>query len=472
MPHVDRHPKSGVYRIRRAFPAHLRELLGAASITKSLGTKDGKEAKKLALPLLAAIQAQIDAAEAALIEDRPSASVPSPKHVSLPKRESWELEELSIRQINSLIFRWRSILQDEWPYDAIRNNLHREGPRAYRNEYMKGRVKHLVQQLDHAGSVSSQTLEALLKELLPMWRFRYPEDTDTLQRLSEGFYSILNALHGMRVGVTPTKPFQAPAKPSTQLVNQVKPASHAVRLHDLVQTYINLKQPSEQTVQAQWHSINQMEQILGIKNPWVHEVTFAQAEKVRETLQWQPKSLPQKYKGKSLVDIASMMRSGDISLPRSAPGTFAKKLRLISAIFEYAAQRGHLGTGNPFTRLIGPKDADPVLRVMPFDAADIKKIFSHPVFQGCVSEKDHWEPGDVLIKSNLFWLPLLALTTGARLEELGQLLLQDVREEEGILYLDITQKSGKSEKSIKKIVEEQKQRKESSASQHCLKCGI
>ena len=37
-----------------------------------------------------------------------------------------------------------------------------------------------------------------------------------------------------------------------------------------------------------------------------------------------------------------------------------------------------------------------------------------------------------------YWLPLLALYTGARLEELGQLRKKDIKESNGIWYINIT----------------------------------
>jgi integrase len=54
-----------------------------------------------------------------------------------------------------------------------------------------------------------------------------------------------------------------------------------------------------------------------------------------------------------------------------------------------------------------------------------------------------------VIRDALFWLPLLALFTGARLEELGQLLVRDVQSQDGIDYLAITTIGGR--KSLKNL---------------------
>lgn len=64
MANVDKHPKAGFYRVRLTYPQHLRGILKATSVTKSLGTRDATSARKKAIPLLATFQRQISDAEA------------------------------------------------------------------------------------------------------------------------------------------------------------------------------------------------------------------------------------------------------------------------------------------------------------------------------------------------------------------------------------------------------------------------
>lgn len=60
-----KHPKSGVYRIRIAVPAALRGVIGKRERVETLGTKDPKEALKLAPAIIAKIGAEFTAALAA-----------------------------------------------------------------------------------------------------------------------------------------------------------------------------------------------------------------------------------------------------------------------------------------------------------------------------------------------------------------------------------------------------------------------
>lgn len=74
----------------------------------------------------------------------------------------------------------------------------------------------------------------------------------------------------------------------------------------------------------------------------------------------------------------------------------------------------------------------------PFDVDELHAIFNAPLYTGCKSTY-HWQrPGDVVLRdSGLFWVPLISLHTGARLGEIIQLYVEDVKEEHGVLFFDI-----------------------------------
>src|SRR3546814_15106366 len=70
-----------------------------------------------------------------------------------------------------------------------------------------------------------------------------------------------------------------------------------------------------------------------------------------------------------------------------------------------------------------------------------------------------WEPGGRIIRDEYFWLPLLAIYNGARLEENAQLLGSDIKCIDGIWVFDICEveegkkKKRKSEKDKKRSEE-------------------
>jgi len=64
MSFVDLHPKSHVYRVRLEVPEHLQGVLNQKTITRSLGTRDPREAKRLAPAKITEVQALFARAEA------------------------------------------------------------------------------------------------------------------------------------------------------------------------------------------------------------------------------------------------------------------------------------------------------------------------------------------------------------------------------------------------------------------------
>jgi hypothetical protein len=52
------------FYVRLTYPQHLRAILKATSVTKSLGTRDAALARKKAIPVLATLHRQISDAEA------------------------------------------------------------------------------------------------------------------------------------------------------------------------------------------------------------------------------------------------------------------------------------------------------------------------------------------------------------------------------------------------------------------------
>lgn len=72
----------------------------------------------------------------------------------------------------------------------------------------------------------------------------------------------------------------------------------------------------------------------------------------------------------------------------------------------------------------------------PFSKEQLQAIFSSPLFTGCKSTRFRTVAGDTdMSGTSWYWLPLLGLWTGARLNELCQLRVGDVDEEDGIPFL-------------------------------------
>ena len=71
----------------------------------------------------------------------------------------------------------------------------------------------------------------------------------------------------------------------------------------------------------------------------------------------------------------------------------------------------------------------------PFTLNELNAIFTAPIFTGCELE-NHWKvSGKTILRSSAkFWVPLLALYTGARLNELCKLRVRDIKSDDNLLH--------------------------------------
>lgn len=72
-----------------------------------------------------------------------------------------------------------------------------------------------------------------------------------------------------------------------------------------------------------------------------------------------------------------------------------------------------------------------------WEQADLARLFATPVWAGCHSATQRSTPGTLVLRDERFWLPLVAVFSGLRQEEICQLQIEDVRQEDGIWYFDI-----------------------------------
>lgn len=125
--------------------------------------------------------------------------------------------------------------------------------------------------------------------------------------------------------------------------------------------------------------------------------------------------------------------------------TIEKMIIRLGAIHKFAYKKGYT-TIDP-TRTEAPSDCNDKDRIdredKPFSTRELQAIFSGYLYKGR-------ETGSAeLVFPYQFWLPLLALFTGGRLNELCQLETQDIRqdEESGVWFFRITNEGTKSLKN-------------------------
>lgn len=116
-----------------------------------------------------------------------------------------------------------------------------------------------------------------------------------------------------------------------------------------------------------------------------------------------------------------------------SPATVKKNLGGLGAVLGWAKRNDYI-TVNPVEDMIVVTKTDDDSGRLPYSADDLVKLFS---LEAVTDRKTNAQQ----------WLPWLALYTGARLEELGQLRSTDVRCEEGVWLIAIEPGDGKRVKT-------------------------
>lgn len=181
----------------------------------------------------------------------------------------------------------------------------------------------------------------------------------------------------------------------------------------------------------------------------VRSITPQDVYDYREAL----RSLPPKWmahkdlKGLGMRDATTKAR--DLELPHLAFTTVNKHLSTISPLFKWlAGQPAWVGLKNPCDGLFHDKVKGKNPRP-PFTTPVLNKILQSPLFTGFLSDGSEHSAGNQHADDWRKWAPLVAMFTGARIGEIAQLRVGDVRQEHDVWMIHIAHddSAGQSTKS-------------------------
>jgi integrase len=130
------------------------------------------------------------------------------------------------------------------------------------------------------------------------------------------------------------------------------------------------------------------------------------------------------FKGMTYPEIAKACADRD-DITRMTNRRRNTLIECIRQLLDHARKQGYI-EDNPANEMSFAEKGESEKRV-PFTDEQLQRIFNAPVYRGCKSDHKWLEPGDLIIKDSAYWMPLLALYTGARAEELLQLTGKQVR---------------------------------------------
>ncbi|SMC95909.1 Phage integrase family protein [Fulvimarina manganoxydans] len=178
--------------------------------------------------------------------------------------------------------------------------------------------------------------------------------------------------------------------------------------------------------QAQWRML---ESFFGATTA-IGEIERSDVRRFMSFLERFPSNASKHFPGVEPTTVVALPEAQ--KLPAISPDTANDYLRQLGALTRFALHEGLIKT-DPAAGLLfaKPKIAAKDKR-LPFSEDDLKRIFGAPLFRGCVDdEAGYSKPGPNIIRRGRFWVPLIALFTGMRLNEICQLTLDDFVVEDG-----------------------------------------
>ena len=189
--------------------------------------------------------------------------------------------------------------------------------------------------------------------------------------------------------------------------------------------------------------------IIGADLP-MDQLNRAVCREFLETLRFLPRQASRAFPRLTPKEAAAKAKAAGLTnlISAASINIYLNKLCVVLnwAVREEFLSRNHLK---------GLRIADPVNqrdKRLPFDDQQLEAIFSAPLYTGCVNDADGYgREGQDRPKRTRFWIPLLGLWQGLRLNEACQLDVTDVREIDGVACIVVTADSlvGSTDKRLK-----------------------
>ena len=211
----------------------------------------------------------------------------------------------------------------------------------------------------------------------------------------------------------------------------------SITLKDLIDRFWKEKLRSnkwaESTLKEYKNGYRIITDFLGAETP-VGKIRYQDLQDFKDMLQKLPPNFTRskQYEGMTLRDVLKSDLQGNLSI--SAMNRYIMNAQ---AVFNYGVRNNHM-TINPAAGIQFEKEKKKTSseRSM-FDQQDLTKIFHSQKY----TEDDFVQP-------YMFWLPILGLYTGCRIEELCQLYCSDIALYDSIWCFDINDNPGKRLKNV------------------------
>lgn len=439
-----KHP-SGIYYLRRQIPERLRPEMGGRPVYKeSLGTRDPAEAARLFVAANARLQVEMDEAEKRLLAARAVDEISAERATDIVNRF------LATYRPNNLFHPFYALELTFWAeetcvrlhgFDAGRlTPAPLEGSDAL--SFKRGKLLVGDQWLDFVRDrPRSVWIKACDEILIPLFKFATPP----IRRISENEFALMDAWN-IRVEEDNRRFHDAVNNPPR--AQSRSRLDSGLRFGDLLDRWAAARTPRPQTIHDTKVAIADLIAFYG--DIAVSSFTKDMLLDYRDAASGLPLGMPKA--DRELPFPARVEKYAGTKLKRVGATTVKKRIGAVQALLGFASQEGWLelnvgrgvtveGAGRPKTRRRS------------FRSEELTTLFGSALFLHPTRLLDRRTKVSDL---TLFWLFLFGVTSGARIEEMGQAHLADIVRRDGVLHVDIDDYvtdtedgAGAPEKSVK-----------------------
>lgn len=434
MSHVKPKLRGRTYWMRVRVPAPLVEIIGKKEITKSLDTSDLKIAQRLLKVELGKVHAKFAALEA--------------KSKSKALRSSgYMLREVSSDELMELVREW--FIQDRDHNISVPTDPVDAEDVEMTLLTLDGELADALRQRDYTAvfGIAGGILEdAGIKYKIPSDEFNKfcrivmrAKRESLKQTLADHRDDSLN-LEQETFGRSRASSMRAPSSNGAD-TRVIMTFAKLCRLYEQVK--VNKVRPNVFLEIKQ--IIRTLDALIGSDTD-IAKIDNEYAQSLFDLIKQLPKNCTKKYPGMPVK--AAIALGNDEGVQKIGAARVNTYMLYLRSIFKYATRHDYV-TRNPISEELQVLDdrLDEEKRD-PFTREELKSIFSAPIFTGCVDDERNY---DKVGKNNprraRFWVPLIALWTGMRLEEICQLDAADVSNVQDVNVIQVRPSSDKQQKN-------------------------
>jgi integrase len=418
--------RKGIYYFRKATPRDLLYFIGQREIIKTLGTTDVKVARKAALEM----SEQLDELFAKIRNGKKLLSAEEVACVALDFTRV-KTEKLLLETLED--FKDRSKEDEEW--EAFHA---REYRKQTLEDLRQSRLKSAEPDADallSEHSVSLDKTSALYKQLCRA----------SLRGLAD-FY--VNAEIIVKGDLENPALTLSQLETSTTKPKEINPTPTGIPFAEAVKKYLTDNQSSWgakqfKSVEAKLNyflDYASEEDGLNPQQRLLSSITSAQARAYKEHLQRTPTNAKKKYP--ELSPKETVEAAAKDNAPLLGVTSRNNYLQNLSTLYSFAAKELDYEGDNPFKGRSNSKAAKKNQREQrnPLSKDHLKQLFQSPLFTGCKSLASCYRPGSLVPKeSHKYWVPMIGLYTGMRMQEILQLYVADVYQTNDIWVFDLNE---------------------------------